>query len=376
VLALLGLAVAALVTSNPVGAATPAASPTAHNPIGQVQKITAVTGGLNVTGWAADPDALASNLVISAVVDGRATASATTSLQLPSITAKYHTGRTPGFAITIPVPAGPHTVCVGARNLSHGISTVLKCVAVPLGTALTTAQTAKHNPLGGLQHATASTTTARYQGWTSDPDWPGLHLLVVLYIDGRSVATVSTKAYAAPRPAKAGANSAFDITVPISTGAHVGCVWAVNVGLGHNHLVGCSAVDTRAGTPLVTTAAVGLAANVAAEAKKHIGQSYVWGAAGPKTFDCSGLVTYSYRKFGFATPRVAADQFAAARLIPAARAVPGDLVFYFDTEGNVYHVGIYLSPGRTVAAIDTQEGVNYQAIWDPTTAAYGSFTHI
>jgi cell wall-associated NlpC family hydrolase len=55
--------------------------------------------------------------------------------------------------------------------------------------------------------------------------------------------------------------------------------------------------------------------------------------------------------------------------------VPGDLVFYHDTEGDVYHVGIYLSPGMTVAAIDTAEGVNYQKIWDPSSATYGSFTH-
>jgi hypothetical protein len=41
----------------------------------------------------------------------------------------------------------------------------------------------------------------------------------------------------------------------------------------------------------------------------------------------------------------------------------------------VYHVGIYLSPGKTVAAIDEAEGVNYQTIWDASTATYGSFTH-
>ena len=65
----------------------------------------------------------------------------------------------------------------------------------------------------------------------------------------------------------------------------------------------------------------------------------------------------------------------AARLIPATRAVPGDLVFYHDAVGDVYHVGIYLAPGKTVAAIDEQQGVNYQRIWDPTVATYGSFTH-
>jgi cell wall-associated NlpC family hydrolase len=86
-------------------------------------------------------------------------------------------------------------------------------------------------------------------------------------------------------------------------------------------------------------------------------------------------VTFSYKKFGFLTPRVAAAQSLAARLIPASRAVPGDLVFMHDTVGAVYHVGIYLSPGLTVAAIDESEGVNYQKIWDPSSVTYGSFTH-
>ena len=112
-----------------------------------------------------------------------------------------------------------------------------------------------------------------------------------------------------------------------------------------------------------------------AEAKKHLGQPYVWGAEGPKSFDCSGLVMYSYSKFHVSTPRVSSDQFKAALKIPASRAVPGDLVFYHDKFGDVYHVGIYLAPGQTVAAIDPAEGVDYQTIWDPHTATYGSFTH-
>jgi cell wall-associated NlpC family hydrolase len=67
-------------------------------------------------------------------------------------------------------------------------------------------------------------------------------------------------------------------------------------------------------------------------------------------------------------------QFNDARLIPASRARPGDLVFYHDNVGNVYHVGIYLSPNNTVAAIDPAEGVNYQSI-DWGSATYGSLTH-
>jgi cell wall-associated NlpC family hydrolase len=147
------------------------------------------------------------------------------------------------------------------------------------------------------------------------------------------------------------------------------------VGFGANSFLGCRTADTRGpgGTGPVTTPA--LNQKVVTEAKRHIGQPYVWGATGPNSFDCSGLVMYAYGKFGRTTPRISEDQFTAARSIPASRAVPGDLVFYFDSTGDVYHAGIYLSPGKTVAAIDEQEGVNYQNIWDPSSTAYGSFTH-
>src|SRR5207248_662797 len=124
-------------------------------------------------------------------------------------------------------------------------------------------------------------------------------------------------------------------------GAHLACVWTVNVGLGSNRHLGCRSVDTRgpAGSGAVPAPTVNT--KVVTEASRHIGQPYVWGATGPKAFDCSGLVQYSYRLAGISTPRIAADQFTAARLIPAARAVRGDLVFYHDSVGYVYHVGIY-----------------------------------
>ncbi len=73
----------------------------------------------------------------------------------------------------------------------------------------------------------------------------------------------------------------------------------------------------------------------------------MWAAAGPRAFDCSGLVVYSYGKAGMSgIYHQSQVQFNDAFAIPASRAVPGDLVFYHDSTGSVYHVGIYLSPGQ------------------------------
>jgi len=347
-----------------------------HDPIGAVTAVKAVPGGVQFTGWAADPDALTSNAALGGIRDGFPRVNGTTTLPNATVQAKYHTGPTPGFSVVVPVDVTTtHTVCLIVRNVGAGYHVVLRCVVTPLGTRLTTTQLQAHNPAGAVQGFSVGAKTMRVRGWATDPDWRTRRLIVVLYVNGVSTATVMTTTYADPRPAGAGRLSAFDITVPVSPGAHLGCLWVVNIGVGYgNTFLGCRSGDTRgaAGTAAITTPT--LNTRVVTEAKTHIGQRYVWGAVGPKTFDCSGLVKYSYGKFGYTTPRVSEDQFLAARLIPASRAVAGDLVFYHDSVGDVYHVGIYLGPGKSVAAIDEAEGVNYQNIWD-TTATYGSFTH-
>ncbi|MBN9618453.1 MAG: C40 family peptidase, partial [Actinobacteria bacterium] len=279
------------------------------------------------------------------------------------------------FTVTAPVISGSHTLCVVARNVGAGLDTVLGCVPTPLGTVLTPSQLAQHSPVGLVTAMTPTGVTLRVQGWASDPDDVARADVVVLYLDGNPAFTANTGPHGGA-PAGYGPRARFDFTVPVATGAHVGCVWVVNVGLGSNTFAGCQAVDTRgpAGSGPVSTPAVNL--RVLAEAKKHIGQRYVWGTAGPKTFDCSGLVEFSYGIAGMSTlPGTSEAQFAAARLIPASRVQPGDLVFTHDSEGDVYHVGIYVSPGKALAAIDTAQGVNYQSIWDPAATTYGSFTH-
>lgn len=338
--------------------------PGPHDPMGYVDAVTTPdVGQVEARGWAADPDASSSPVTVLGLLDGSVVSSTVTTISRPDVVRALHTGPRTGFDLTVQVPTGAHTVCIVARNLGPGTDRVLRCVTTPIGSALSAGQLATHSPRGTMTATVANGQGIRVAGQSWDPDDPALPLTVVVYLDGMSAATVST-----------GAHAGFAVTVPAVPGAHLACVWSVNVGLGSNSLLGCAAVDTRgpAGSGAVATPALNL--RVVAEANRHLGQPYVWGAAGPKTFDCSGLVQYSYRVAGLSTPRIAAAQFQAARLIPAARAVPGDLVFYHDSTGAVYHVGIYLGSGMTDAAVDPAEGVRHQQVWDPT-ATYGSFTH-
>ncbi len=357
--------------------ATAAVPSAAHNPMGGLSAKKATATGLTLRGWAVDPDSPTANASVFALVDGVTRAAQTTSVPYARITKTYHAGPTPGFVMNVPVPSGKHTVCVAARNSGPGTNMIFTCLATPLGRTAGTREVAAHSPTGVFSRATASPSTVSASGFTTDQDFRNKHLNVVLYVDGSAAATAATTRTGSGAPKGSGANARFAVSAPVSVGTHQVCVWTVNVGWGHNTFLGCKAVDTRAGQAMAAgSPSVSVLPAVLAQAKKHIGQRYVWGATGPKTFDCSGLMLYSYKKSGFTTPRVSEDQSRAARLIPASHARPGDLVFYHDTTGDVYHVGMYVSPGLTVAAIDEEEGVNYQRIWDPSSTTYGSFTHL
>jgi hypothetical protein len=101
-------------------------------------------------------------------------------------------------------------------------------------------------------------------------------------------------------------------------------------------------------------------------ALSRVGLPYVWGAAGPSQFDCSGLVQWSYRQAGILMPRVAAEQFLTGDHIPLPDAQPGDLLFWANDAsdpGYVDHVAIYLGNGMMVEAPHT--GANVQIIQVP-----------
>jgi len=95
-------------------------------------------------------------------------------------------------------------------------------------------------------------------------------------------------------------------------------------------------------------------------AVSRLGMPYVWGAAGPRSFDCSGLVQWSFAQAGVLMPRVAAAQALTGPAIPVSQAQPGDLLFYHtDPTAPEYisHVAIYLGRGWMIQAPEPGENV-------------------
>lgn len=85
--------------------------------------------------------------------------------------------------------------------------------------------------------------------------------------------------------------------------------------------------------------------------KAQLGKPYVWGAEGPNSFDCSGLVYYVYGKNGVRMPRTSREQANVGTTVSQSQLKPGDLIFSStDGSGGVNHVGIYIGNGQMVHA--------------------------
>jgi cell wall-associated NlpC family hydrolase len=94
----------------------------------------------------------------------------------------------------------------------------------------------------------------------------------------------------------------------------------------------------------------------------RVGRPYVWGAVGPDSFDCSGLVQWSFARAGIRMPRVSQQQWFAGPHINYAAARAGDLLFwhYDPTDlGNIDHVAIYAGNGMMLVAPHTGDYVKY-----------------
>jgi peptidoglycan DL-endopeptidase CwlO len=97
-------------------------------------------------------------------------------------------------------------------------------------------------------------------------------------------------------------------------------------------------------------------------AHRELGKPYVYGAAGPDSFDCSGLTMYVWAKAGAGLPHSAAGQWDDTVRVPMGAIQPGDLVFFYQP---VDHVGIYVGGGEMIVAPHTGTDVKYESIYEP-----------
>ncbi len=97
---------------------------------------------------------------------------------------------------------------------------------------------------------------------------------------------------------------------------------------------------------------------IASEAHNYLGYKYVYGTAGPNTFDCSGFTSYLYKKYGYTLPRSSYTQATVGTYIDKNDLKAGDLVFFSNSStSNIGHVGIYVGNGEFIHASTSNRGV-------------------
>ena len=112
----------------------------------------------------------------------------------------------------------------------------------------------------------------------------------------------------------------------------------------------------------------GGAATAIAFAYAQLGEPYVWGAAGPDAWDCSGLTMGAWAAAGVYLPHYSVAQYAALQHITMSELQPGDLVFWRSSSdpNSIYHVALYIGNNQIIQAPHTGAYVEVSGLYDWT----------
>lgn len=94
-------------------------------------------------------------------------------------------------------------------------------------------------------------------------------------------------------------------------------------------------------------------------AQSKVGSPYVYGAAGPDAFDCSGFTSWVYAQVGKSIPRTSQAQASAGQQVALSDIQPGDIVVYY---GGASHVAIYAGNGQIIDALNSGIPVGYRSL--------------
>jgi cell wall-associated NlpC family hydrolase len=119
--------------------------------------------------------------------------------------------------------------------------------------------------------------------------------------------------------------------------------------------VTATAAETSSSTPAPSSAAQ----TAVDTAREQVGKPYEYGAAGPDSYDCSGLTQYAYHAAGVELPHSSRSQSEMGTPVDRANLQPGDLVFFYQP---VSHVGIYVGDGQMVDAGTEDTGVVQRSV--------------
>ncbi len=120
--------------------------------------------------------------------------------------------------------------------------------------------------------------------------------------------------------------------------------------------------SSSSASPSSSGSSTGSYSSAYAAAESRLGCSYVPGASGPSSFDCSSLVTWAYQQMGINLPHSSSAQYSYCAHISRSELQAGDLVFYTDGSAPITHVALYIGSGYVIEALSPSQGVCEDAI--------------
>lgn len=214
----------------------PSPSFTGGSPIGAVDQIQRVPGGVAVSGWALDPDV--ADAVDVHVYVGQAGVATRASIQRSDIGLAYPAyGPDHGYSVTVPVTAGSYDVCAYAINVGTGSNSLLRCQRIEISST----------PIGRLDRARQVPGAVYFEGWGLDPDSAG-SIDVHAYVGRSGAATTANleRGDIANAFPGFGAAHGFGVAVPVTAGGVQSlCAYGINFGPGSLGVFGCPAMDVR-----------------------------------------------------------------------------------------------------------------------------------
>jgi cell wall-associated NlpC family hydrolase len=120
-----------------------------------------------------------------------------------------------------------------------------------------------------------------------------------------------------------------------------------------------SSTASSTSAPTVSVPVSGRAAAAVHFAMAQVGKPYVYGAAGPSAYDCSGLTMAAWGSAGVGLPHSSSAQYGSGTHISESQLQPGDLVFYYSP---ISHVGMYIGGGMIVNAENPSAGIRVTAL--------------
>jgi hypothetical protein len=207
------------------------------SPIGRLDVVSQISGGVALQGWALDRDTTAP-ITVHVYVDGVVIEAVTANTNRPDIAAAYPGyGAAHGYTANLTLADGTHTICIYAINVGPAATNPnLGCKAITL----------HFSPFGSLDAVRQIPGGISVAGWAMDPDEPTTPISIDTYADGVFLGRVTANG-SRPDVAKVypgyGPAHGYSATFTLAEGLHTICEYALNVGPGSsNPQLGCRAL--------------------------------------------------------------------------------------------------------------------------------------